>query len=142
MIVVYVESSALVSALSGDDRDAEQALENPDYILFTSEVTLVEVERRLLRARDDAAQLEQRMRRHLNEVAPRLQIRALDARVLARAKAPFLVEPVRSLDALHLATLLVLVDDLKWCAVLSNDRRVRENVVAYGLTLLPSAGPA
>ena len=141
MIVVYVESSALIDVISDDDPEAALALRSRDDMFVTSVLTVIEVERRLIRMRAEDAQLEREMRVRFNELSPYLQLKPIEAKVIARAKESFVVEPVRALDAIHLATMLVLVEDLKWCAVLSNDRRVRENVVAYGLTLLPSAGP-
>ncbi len=61
----------------------------------------------------------------------------LDGEVIERVRRPFPVEPIRSLDALHLSTALVvrsLVPDLH---LLTLDRRVRENGAALGFELLP-----
>ena len=52
--------------------------------------------------------------------------------VLQRASEPFPVEPVRSLDAIHLATLAIAGAGI---TVLSNDYRVNHNAHALGYTL-------
>jgi len=52
--------------------------------------------------------------------------------VLARVGRPFSVEPVRSLDAIHLATVETIEADPSLVAVVTRDRRVRENAVAMG----------
>ncbi len=48
------------------------------------------------------------------------------------------VEPIRSLDAIQLATVLVLRDIQPDLRILSLDRRVRENAVALGFEILPA----
>lgn len=62
----------------------------------------------------------------------------LDATVVERARRPFPAEPIRTLDAIHLATAGLahtLVPDL---AVLALDGRVRAAARQMGLTVLPS----
>lgn len=140
MISVYIETSAVIDGLSDEDPLAAEALSATNHLFFTSSLTLVEIERKLVRAAHESPAREAMVRNRLNKLLPRVQILALEPGVLARAKQRFHVEPVRALDALHLATILVLLEDLKWCAVLSNDKRVRDNVTAYGLMLLPSGG--
>jgi predicted nucleic acid-binding protein len=63
----------------------------------------------------------------------------MDGAVVDRARQPFPAEPIRTLDALHLATAVQarsLVPDL---ALLSLDRRVRACARAMGFELLPEA---
>lgn len=48
------------------------------------------------------------------------------------------MEPIRSLDAIQLATVLVLRDIQPDLRILSLDRRVRENAVALGFEILPA----
>jgi len=43
-----------------------------------------------------------------------------------------LMEPVRSLDAIHLATVETIDADSSLVAVVTRDRRVRENALAMG----------
>jgi hypothetical protein len=62
---------------------------------------------------------------------------AIDEQVLRRAKERFPVEPVRTLDAIHIATIRVLDEELGLVAtVASYDKRVRANVEALGIPLI------
>lgn len=61
----------------------------------------------------------------------------LSSQVLSRARAPFPVEPVRTLDALHLATALAFREALPSLTVVSLDERVRDNARELGLPLIP-----
>lgn len=61
----------------------------------------------------------------------------LGAEVVERARRPFPAEPIRTLDAVHLATALLarsLVPDL---AVLTLDQRVRRSAEEMGFPVLP-----
>jgi predicted nucleic acid-binding protein len=52
--------------------------------------------------------------------------------VARRAEASFPVEPVRTLDAIHLASALFLREALPDLAIVTTDERVRANVRALG----------
>jgi hypothetical protein len=52
--------------------------------------------------------------------------------VLARSGRPFPVEPVRTLDAIHLATVALAADAPELATVMTRDARVRANAVALG----------
>jgi hypothetical protein len=52
---------------------------------------------------------------------------------LDRAARPFPAEPVRTLDAIHLATALEFQDALGTLTMLSLDARIRENAAALGM---------
>ncbi len=60
----------------------------------------------------------------------------LTADVRDRATAVFPVEPVRMLDALHLATVLEFAEAFPDVALLSLDRRVRENAEEFGVPVV------
>lgn len=57
--------------------------------------------------------------------------------VINRARQPFPGEPIRSLDAIHLASALLVADSLPDFALLSFDRRVRATGSRLGLRILP-----
>ena len=57
----------------------------------------------------------------------------------ARARGSFPVEPVRALDALHLATAVILREKLGPIAMLSFVQRIRDNAPLLGLELLPAS---
>jgi hypothetical protein len=52
--------------------------------------------------------------------------------VLKRASQSFPVEPVRTLDAIHLATLHELGEPPSATTVITRDARIRENAAALG----------
>ena len=82
------------------------------------------------------------MERQLAAFERSTDIVALSDEVLARARQPLPVEPVRSLDALHLATVRLLDDELGGVEVVSCDDRVRKNAEALGFVVLPRNHPA
>ena len=53
-------------------------------------------------------------------------------KILTRAGRPFPVEPIRTLDALHLATAEALGDPPALVIIITRDLRVRENAAALG----------
>ena len=61
----------------------------------------------------------------------------LDREVLERARRRFPAEPLRTLDALHIASALAARSAISDLGLLSLDRRVRENGVALGFEVLP-----
>ena len=54
------------------------------------------------------------------------------------ARGPFPGEPIRALDAIHLATALVIRDIYPDLRVLSLDQRVRQNAAALGFEVVPA----
>ena len=66
-------------------------------------------------------------------------VTAMSDTVRARAAMRFPIEPVRSLDAIHLATALEFTKELEGLRVLSFDARITDNVTPLGLV---SATPA
>ena len=139
MSVHYLETSALLSVALEGNRDVSRALASAPS-LITSMLTFVEFERGLLRSRRDGALTnaeESKARRWARELSNSCYLMELDAEVLERARLPFKVEPVRTLDALHLASIEVLAKKLGWLVVVSCDDRVRQNAVALGFHVLP-----
>ena len=57
---------------------------------------------------------------------------ALTDAILARVRRPFPVEPVRTLDAVHLATTELLGEPPPLITVITRDVRVRQNAEALG----------
>jgi predicted nucleic acid-binding protein len=62
----------------------------------------------------------------------------LSREVAERAEGSFPVEPVRTLDALHLASALLLRQALPDLRILSTDERVRANGAGLGFEVLPA----
>ncbi|HSF43226.1 MAG TPA: type II toxin-antitoxin system VapC family toxin [Thermoanaerobaculia bacterium] len=138
---LYVESSAVVAWLFGEPSAVavEPVLAKAEMVL-TSDLTLVECDRALVRAevsgglpRPEA----DRRRAVLEEAASQWTFLRLDEDVVERARRRFPGEPLRSLDALHLATVLTARFAVPGLALLSLDGRVRGSAQELGLRVLP-----
>lgn len=109
--------------------------------ILASQLTVVECERALSRGVATGAfeEVERaRRRRVLGEAAKAWHQLSLSEAVLTRARQPFPVEPIRTLDALHLASALRLQPALPALQVLTLDQRIRENAPLLGFRVLPS----
>jgi predicted nucleic acid-binding protein len=132
----YVETSLLLSALLEDDPASVQALQrarNP----VTSMLTVAESRRALRRARASERISEAREAHCLQLLArtfDALVLVRITDEVLERAGAPFELEPIRTLDAIHLATAQLLGAPSE-VLVLSRDDRLRRNAAAMGFAL-------
>jgi predicted nucleic acid-binding protein len=133
----YIESSALVAALLEQDADALQSL-RARARLITSALTLAEAARAILRARAGqrlTADAERAAVRALRRFERRCYLVAVTDDVLARVRRPFPVEPVRTLDAVHLATIESLGEPPPLMSVVTRDQRVRDNAGALGYSV-------
>lgn len=65
----------------------------------------------------------------------RCYVVAVTADVLARVRRPFPVEPVRTLDAVHLATAELVGEPPPLLTIVTRDDRIRENAVALGYAI-------
>jgi predicted nucleic acid-binding protein len=130
----YVESSALVAALLEHDT-AVMTPQPAGTQHVTSALALAEAGRAIIRARASGRLTqaeEQEAVRALRGFERRCFILDIDRTVLARVSRPFPVEPVRTLDAVHLATMELLGEPPQLVAVVSRDVRVRDNARALG----------
>jgi predicted nucleic acid-binding protein len=130
----YVETSALLAALLERDAAARNALRGKRRRI-TSVLTFAEASRALVRAR--VAQLltpadERAGLRWLQAFRRRCDVVAITDAVLARAGRPFPVEPIRTLDALHLATAELLGEAPQLVTIVTRDSRVIDNARALG----------
>jgi hypothetical protein len=108
--------------------------------VVASDLTFVECERALIKseAAGQLSQLEASQRRALLEAtSSRWTLLKLGGEILDRARRRFPLEPIRALDSLHLATALLARSAFSDLAILSLDRRVRDNGVALGFKVLP-----
>ena len=140
-MIVYAESSAVLAWLLGESSEpvVRAVLESADRVV-TSSLTTLECARGLSRARliGRINSVQELATLRLLDVAESTwDVHALTDRVVARARAKFPVEPVRTLDALHLATALTLQDAIGPLTVLSLDARVRENALALKFAMAP-----
>ena len=130
----YIESSALVAALLEHDADALKSL-RARARQITSALTLAEAARAIVRARNGerlTPDAERAAVRALRRFERRCYVVAVTDDVLARVRRPFPVEPVRTLDAVHIATVESLGEPPQLVAIVTRDHRVRENAQALG----------
>jgi predicted nucleic acid-binding protein len=137
--VRYIESSALVAALLERDAEALAALREIGHRV-TSALTFTEAKRALLRARASrriGVEIERAGLRHIRKLERGCTAVAVNEEILARAAQPFSVEPVRTLDAIHLATLESLGETPQLVTVITRDARVARNARALGYAVAP-----
>ena len=61
--------------------------------------------------------------------------RCRHGRLLARVRRPFPAEPVRTLDAVHIATAESLGEPPQLMTIVTRDNRVRESATALGYSV-------
>lgn len=135
-MTLYLETSALLRAalLAQVDVLARMSAANA---WATSALTLVECERALismLGTKRISSRQRARAHAYLREIIWRTDVSELDGAILDRASQPFPVEPVRTLDGIHLAAIERWAE-LGPLEVLTCDTRVKDNVEAIGLTV-------
>lgn len=138
---LYAESSAVLAWLLGESQgEPIREILSTARLILASDLTLIECDRVLIRAlmigEVSEAQILDR-RAHLNRAAAHWNILRLDAEIVERARRPFPGEPVRTLDAIHLASALVARSIIPGIRLLSLDQRIRASGNALGLELLP-----
>jgi len=129
-----IESSALLAALLENDAAALKAL-HAEGRQVTSALTLAEAARAIVRARTSsrlAPAQERAAVRGLRVFARRCFLVTVTDTVLARVGRPFPVEPIRTLDAAHLATAELLGEPPQLVTIVTRDTRVRDNARALG----------
>lgn len=141
---LYAESSAVLAWLFEEAAadSVEKAFDRAEGVV-ASDLTLVECDRALVRARTLGvlSEMETVRRRAVLEAASvNWMLLKLDREVLERARRRFPAEPLRTLDALHVASALAARSALSDLVLLSLDNRVRENGAALGFDVLPDWG--
>ena len=109
-------------------------------VVITSELTLVECDRVLIRAAalKELAEGEAADRRaQLIEAAATWHVLGLSREVTERVRQLFPVEPVRTLDGIHLASALISRSAVTELQMLSLDERIRTNARAMSVPLQP-----
>jgi predicted nucleic acid-binding protein len=138
---IYAESSAVLAWLLGEDTgfSVRQVLRRAE-IVAASDLTLVECDRVLIRAIatgeiDEAAAADRRA--HLNAAASHWHLWRVSSDIVERARRPFPAEPVRTLDAIHLASALAVRSAVPGIELLSLDDRIRRAGKQLGFHLRP-----
>jgi len=134
---LYLETSAVLTWLLGQAHAEEvrDAVSAADAVV-TSALTFAETGRALVRARQEGllrAADVQRLRGLLQRARAGWMTMVVSDEILARTAHSFPVEPVRTLDAIHLATALELTKAFPELTILSFDRRILDNAAALGI---------
>lgn len=140
-MIVYAESSALLAWLLEEPAKAPvgKLLSDAEQIV-ASVFTPLECARTLRRGRHTrrfSAEVAEQAERVLRTLIMGWTVMGVTDDIMDRALGPFPAEPVRTLDALHLATADVARQSLGALTMLSVDERVRRNAAAIGLAVAP-----
>jgi predicted nucleic acid-binding protein len=138
---LYAESSAVLAWLLDENSAADmRRLLAAAEIIVASDLTLIECDRVILRAAalgelTEAEAADRRAR--LTAAASHWQILRVAPEIVERARQPFPGEPIRTLDAIHLASALTARTAIAGLTLLSLDNRVRNAGKKLGLDLIP-----
>lgn len=139
---LYAESSAVLAWLLDEPTaPAVRRLLGGAEVIVSSDLTLIECDRVLLRAvaLEELTEAEAADRRaHLVAAAAHWQVLRIAAEIVDRARQPFPGDPIRTLDAIHLASLLVARSAVVGLRLLSLDERVREAAKGLGVAVEPA----
>ena len=138
---LYAESSAVLAWLLDEPTapSIREALAGAEMVL-ASDLTLLECDRAIIRLANtrrvrEAQATDEKGR--LARVASRWMLLSLSADIIERARRPFPVEPIRTLDALHVASGLAARLTVPDIAFLTLDSRVRACAEQLGFQLVP-----
>jgi predicted nucleic acid-binding protein len=138
---LYAESSALLAWLMGESSGEQvRRILSRSQLVISSELTLIECDRVLIRAaaaghisEADGADRQAL----LKSVSAHWNFLRLEDETIERARRPFPREPIRTLDAIHIASALFAQSAVRSLAILSLDERIRACTGALGFTVLP-----
>lgn len=138
---LYAESSAVLAWLldEADGPRVRELLTNA-HVIVASDLTLIECDRVLIRAAalGELTEAEAADRRaYLTTAAAHWNVLRLSGVIVDRARQPFPAEPIRTLDAIHLASALAARAAVASLDVLSLDDRVRKTAKRLGLRCQP-----
>lgn len=138
---LYAESSAVLAWLLDEKSaaDVRRTLAAAE-IIVASDLTLIECDRVLLRAAalGELTEAEAADRRaHLTTAASHWHLLRVAPEIVERARQPFPGEPIRTLDAIHLASVLAARAAIAGIRLLSLDDCVRKAGSKLGLGLIP-----
>jgi predicted nucleic acid-binding protein len=138
---LYAESSAVLAwLLDESSAPAVRRLLGEAEVIVASDLTLIECDRVLLRAvaLKELTEAEAADRRaHLIAAAAHWQVLRIAGEIVDRARQPFPGDPIRTLDAIHLASLLVARSAVVGLRLLSLDERVSQAAQGLGIAVEP-----
>lgn len=141
-MTLYAESSAVLAWLLGEAPGSQvrELLASADLVM-ASDLTLIECERVLIRAvaLGEITEAEAAHRQaHLNAAAAHWNLLRIGGEIMDRARRPFPEQPVRTLDAIHLASALVARSAIAGLEILSLDARIRSIARRLGMQVQPA----
>jgi hypothetical protein len=141
-VSVYAESSAILAWLLDEASGSVIRRELTEATtIFASDLTLIETDRVLLRAAAlgelTAAEVADR-HAYLVAAAAHWHLLRISPDVVERARQPFPGEPIRTLDAIHLASALLARSTAPGLDVLSLDDRIRKSARLLGIGVRPA----
>ena len=139
MSVLYIETSAILSWLFGEP-DSYEVIDsiNKHETVVSSVLSIVETGRAFIRAETEGiinAGEHQRLKGLMLEHSISWVYLEINSSVRNRATQPFPVEPIRSLDAIHLSTAIEFIQIYPDLVVLSFDKRIVDNIALLGLNM-------
>ena len=140
-MTLYAESSAVLAWLLGEDAGSgvRDILSRAEMVM-ASDLTLIECDRVLIRAvtLGDLLEADAADRRaHLSSAAASWHVLRIAPEIVDRARVRFPAEPIRTLDALHLASALVARSAVSGLEIPSLDNRIRTTARQLGFALQP-----
>lgn len=140
-MTIYAETSAVLAWLFGEEQSARvgEVLARAEVVV-ASELTLLESQRAMVRGialGESTEAMAAELNTQLEKTAAHWQILFLSPAVIERARRAFPAEPVRTLDALHLASALQAAAAVSGLELLSLDQRVRRSGRELGFRLQP-----
>ena len=140
-MIVYAESSAVLSWLLGEANGAAvRSILTAARVVFASRLTAAESERALARLEAEGALKGPEavvLRETLSRATTHWIRYEIGTSILARVGRAFPIEPVRTLDAIHLATALELRAAEPRLTIMTLDHRIRANAERLGLPVVP-----
>ena len=138
---LYAESSAVLAWLLDEPAGVfvRKTLAETATVL-ASDLTLIECDRVIHRATalGELTEAEAADRRaHLATAATHWHVLRIGPEIVHRARQPFPGDPIRTLDAIHLASVLVARSAVAGLQLLSLDDRIRVVGKRLGLALVP-----
>jgi PIN domain len=138
---LYAESSAVLAWLLDEPTaPGVRRLLGEAEVTVASDLTLIECDRVLLRAvaLKELTEAESAdCRAHLVAAAAHWQVLRIAGEIVDRSRQPFPGDPIRTLDAIHLASLLVARSAVAGLRLLSLDDRVRQAAKGLGIAVEP-----
>lgn len=125
--MIYLDSSVLIAHLLAEDR-------RPPEVLWSQPLTSSRLLEYEVWTRVHARKLGERLGEVVRLLVGRLALLGLERPVLARAREPF-PRPVRTLDAIHLASADFLRDQGQQVTLATYDSRMREAARDMGFEL-------